>query len=71
MLRNLLILGRRPFALLLIGIALLALMLSWWPSAGVRELWSGQRPLALMLLGIGALLMWFETRRPVRPPRGF
>lgn len=71
MLRNLLILGRRPFALLLIGIALLALMLSWWPSAGVRELWSGQRPLALFLLGIGALLMWFETRRPVRPPRGF
>ena len=72
MLRNLVQLGLRPIAYLLIATALLVLMASWWPASGSRSPWADQRPLALFLLGLGALLMWFRTRTVVRrPPRGF
>jgi Restriction endonuclease len=71
-LRNLVQLGLRPMAYLLIGVSLLVLMASWWPAQGARSNWAEQRPLALFLLGVGALLMWFRTRTVVRrPPRGF
>jgi restriction system protein len=71
LLRNFIQVGLRPTALVLIGMALLALMASWWPTTGGRSPWAAQRPLALFLLGVGALMMWFQTRRVVRPPRGF
>lgn len=71
-LRNLVQIGLRPIAFLLIATALLVLMASWWPAPGVRNPWISQRPLALFLLGLGALMMWFRTRTVVRrPPRGF
>lgn len=72
MLRNLVQIGLRPIAYLLIALALLVLMASWWPGSGARGAFADQRPLALFLLGLGALLMWFRARTVVRrPPRGF
>jgi restriction system protein len=71
LLRNFIQISLRPAALLLIATSLLTLMASWWPTAGARSPWVAQRPLALFLLGLGALMMWFQTRRVVRPPRGF
>jgi restriction system protein len=71
LLRNLFLLGRRPIAVLLIGLSVIGLLASLWPSANGTNSLAAQRPLALFLLGLGALMMWFETRRVVRPPRGF
>ena len=71
LLRYLVQIGLRPAAFLLIGMALVALMASWWPSVGGRNAWAAQRPLAMFLLGLGALMLWFQARKVVRPPRGF
>jgi restriction system protein len=58
-------------ALLLITLALLLLLASWWRPAGGDPSWVAQRPLALLLLGVGSFLMWLRTRRVARPPRAF